>query len=387
MANNNTRDPGNSSGRTRSSGTASRRTAARQTAARQTAAAGQGRYARRRRKHRKQGPQLFLAYLLRAAAVVLAVLLLWFVLKGIAGIFRHPDETEATVTETSTEEVTETETETETPEETEPDNRILSNGRYIDPSRPMVALTYDDGPEPKVGNVIMDSLNAVDGRCTFFMVGNTVKRSDESIAEVKRMADEGFEVANHSWAHTYYNKLTKDQIINDALQCNEVIKEVCGVEPKVFRLPGGIITDDVRSSIQMPLISWSIDTLDWKTRDATATINAVLGEDVHVQDGDIILMHELYVSTGEASKVIIQTLTNLGFQLVTVSELIQYRSGGFINPGVQYGHFYLSDLPPEAFQTPEEGASAENAESQESSADSTETQSSSEPESSSGTTV
>ena len=200
----------------------------------------------------------------------------------------------------------------------------------------------------------------VDGRCTFFMVGNTVARSEESKAEVKRMAEEGFEVANHSYAHKYYNKLSSQEVIDDVLKCNQAIKDVCGVEPTVFRLPGGIMTDAVRNSVKMPIISWSIDTLDWKTREAAATINAVLGEDVHVQDGDIILMHELYVSTGEASKVIIQTLTNLGFQLVTVSELIQYRSGGLIEPGKQYGHFYLSDLPPEMLQAPAEGESAES---------------------------
>ena len=313
--------------------------------------------ARRRKKRRKQGTQLLLAYLLRAASILLILLLLWFVVKGIAGIF-HPKENDTAAETLETETVTETEP--EPPEETEPDNRIFSNGRYIDPSRPMVALTYDDGPEPKVGNVIMDSLLEVDGRCTFFMVGNTVARSEESKAEVKRMAEEGFEVANHSYAHKYYNKLSSQEVIDDVLKCNQAIKDVCGVEPTVFRLPGGIMTDAVRNSVKMPIISWSIDTLDWKTREAAATINAVLGEDVHVQDGDIILMHELYVSTGEASKVIIQTLTNLGFQLVTVSELIQYRSGGLIEPGKQYGHFYLSDLPPEMLQAPAEGESAES---------------------------
>ena len=288
--------------------------------------------ARRRKKRRKQGTQLLLAYLLRAASILLILLLLWFVVKGIAGIF-HPKDAE---TETVTEETeTVTETEPETPEETEPDNRIFSNGRYIDPSRPMVALTYDDGPEPKVGNVIMDSLLEVDGRCTFFMVGNTVARSEESKAEVKRMAEEGFEVANHSYAHKYYNKLSSQEVIDDVLKCNQAIKDVCGVEPTVFRLPGGIMTDAVRNSVKMPIISWSIDTLDWKTREAAATINAVLGEDVHVQDGDIILMHELYVSTGEAARSVIdedalrQIASDLGIQYINETESL--NSSGQLN--------------------------------------------------------
>lgn len=74
----------------------------------------------------------------------------------------------------------------------------------------------------------------------------------------------------------------------------------------------------------MPLINWSIDTRDWATRSASSTISAVLN---HVKDGDIVLMHDLYASTAEASKTIIPTLISRGYQLVTVSELAESRGG------------------------------------------------------------
>ena len=84
----------------------------------------------------------------------------------------------------------------------------------------------------------------------------------------------------------------------------------------------------------MPAILWSVDTLDWKTRDASQTIQTVLE---NVKDGDIILMHDLYDATGDASETIIPELVSRGFQLVTVSELASYR-GGMI-PGKSYSQF------------------------------------------------
>ncbi len=101
-----------------------------------------------------------------------------------------------------------------------------------------------------------------------------------------------------------------------------------------MRPPGGNYNGTVASTVGMPLILWSIDTLDWKTRNAAATQAAVLN---HVKDGDIILMHDLYGPTAEASKVIIPELINRGYQLVTVSELADCR-GGMLN-GMVYNAF------------------------------------------------
>ena len=77
-------------------------------------------------------------------------------------------------------------------------------------------------------------------------------------------------------------------------------------------------------SIHVPIIMWSIDTLDWKTRNTQNTVDKVLGT---VRDGDVVLMHELYRQTGDAAVQIIPALVERGFQLVTVSELAQYRGG------------------------------------------------------------
>lgn len=208
-----------------------------------------------------------------------------------------------------------------------------TGGRQVDPSRPMVALTFDDGPQPSVGNRIMDCLAQYGGRATFFMVGERVSAHAD---EVRRMVAEGHEVANHSMNHKYLQKLGAAQIQAQVTQCNDVIESVCGVRPTIMRLPGGNYNGTVLANTHMPMIQWSIDTLDWKTRNAQSTVSAVLN---HVKDGDIVLMHELYSQSGDAALTMIPELVNRGYQLVTVSELAAAK-GQTLQAGKLYSAFH-----------------------------------------------
>lgn len=205
-------------------------------------------------------------------------------------------------------------------------------GRQIDPGRPMVALTFDDGPYAPVGNQIMDCLALYGGKATFFVVGN---RAASYQAELQRMAAEGHEIGNHTYEHKYLTKLNGAQIQSQINRCNDAVEAACGVRPALVRLPGGLKNSTVLANVQAPIIMWSIDTLDWKTRNAEKTVNAVLSQ---VRDGDIVLMHELYPQSGAAALEIIPRLTEAGYQLVTVSEMAQLRGGAW--PGGVYSHFY-----------------------------------------------
>jgi peptidoglycan/xylan/chitin deacetylase (PgdA/CDA1 family) len=212
---------------------------------------------------------------------------------------------------------------------------VLSGGRYVDTTKPMVALTWDDGPDSKVGNRLMDYLEAVDGRGTFFMVGNRVSENQD---EVKRMVQDGHEVANHSWDHDLkLSKKGSDYIANEFNKTNDIIEQVSGVKPTLIRLPGGIISDEVRSTVTQPMIYWSLDTEDWKTRNAQSTINAI---ESNIKDGDIVLMHEIYEATGDACQTVIPWLQSQGYQMVTVSELIKFRGATVdASSGKQYESF------------------------------------------------
>lgn len=210
----------------------------------------------------------------------------------------------------------------------------ISYAGEIDPSKPMVALTYDDGPSKESTLRILKTLKENGGRATFFMVGSRAQKYE---ATVRQMVEQGCEVANHTYDHTLMTKVDPAELERQLALTNQVVANAGGVTPVLMRPCGGATNDvgmGVAGAISMPAILWSVDTLDWKTRDADATVSAVLD---HVKDGDIVLMHDLYETAAQASEVIIPELINRGYQLVTVSELASYRGG--MTPGQSYYKF------------------------------------------------
>ncbi|MDO4488559.1 MAG: polysaccharide deacetylase family protein [Eubacteriales bacterium] len=203
-------------------------------------------------------------------------------------------------------------------------NIVMSNGREIDLTKPMIALTYDDGPQTTSGNRILDVFAKYGQRATFFLVGDRIaSRADE----VRRMVAEGHEIANHTYSHKYLTKYGAETIRSEVSKCNEAIKAITGSYPSVMRLPGGSKNSTVVANIGMPIILWNIDTRDWEHRNAQKTVSAILGK---VKDGDIVLMHELYGATADATEIVVPELINQGFQLVTISEMAQFK-------GIQLG--------------------------------------------------
>ncbi len=198
--------------------------------------------------------------------------------------------------------------------------------RRIDTSRPMVALTYDDGPSVYTTE-ILDILRQHGGVATFFVVGQRVLGHADIVRSACQM---GCEIGNHTYSHQVLTKVGAAQIQSQIGATNSAVQNVAGVAPVVMRPPGGGQNPAVREAVGMPLILWSIDTLDWKTRNAASTQDAVLGK---VRDGDIVLMHDLYSQTAAASRVIIPELVRRGYQLVTVSELSDCR-GPMVSGGV-----------------------------------------------------
>ncbi len=166
-------------------------------------------------------------------------------------------------TQTGTEGQTELQPAEESQAETGSETATQTSGRDIDPSKPMVALTFDDGPQTSVGNQIMDCLAQYGGKATFFLVGDRVA---SRASEVQRMVAEGHEVANHTMNHKYLQSLGAAEIQAQVNQCNDVIQSVCGVRPTLMRLPGGNHNATVVANTGMPMIQWSIDTLDWKSK-------------------------------------------------------------------------------------------------------------------------
>lgn len=199
----------------------------------------------------------------------------------------------------------------------------------IDPQKPMVAITYDDGPNPDTTPTVLDALEENYGVATFFMQGQYIEGNEEILQRSYAM---GNELANHSWNHPQLTKLSADQIQKQLSDTDEKIKSACNVENPILRPPYGAFNDTVKSAAGKPLILWSLDTLDWKTRNTQQTIESALS----AKDGDIILMHDIHEPTVAGAEEIITGLQEKGFQLVTVTELYTYRKGDFSNGSVHY---------------------------------------------------
>lgn len=205
--------------------------------------------------------------------------------------------------------------------------------RIVDSNKPMIALTFDDGPNKKTTIPILETLKEYDGVGTFFILGNRVS-SNVDILEM--MIEQGNEIGNHSYSHKELTKLSYEGLREQITNTQDAVLGSTGIEPKLMRPTYGSYNDNLKSSVDMPLILWSIDTLDWKSRNAKKVTDHVLA---NVKDGDIILMHDIYDSTAEAVKSLVPVLIDKGYQLVTVSELFEAR-GKDLKAGQIYNQMY-----------------------------------------------
>ena len=200
--------------------------------------------------------------------------------------------------------------------------------RKIDKNKKMVALTYDDGPSIYTPR-ILKTLKENNSVATFFVVGNRVPTYSDT---VKKAHDMGCEIGNHTYEHKSLPNLSETEVKRQISKTNKEVKKAIGEKPVIMRPTGGATNTNIKKWVGMPSIIWSIDTLDWKTRNADSTRRAVLNR---VKDGDIVLMHDLYSATATASETIIPELVRRGYQLVTVSELAECR-GGMKETGAYY---------------------------------------------------
>lgn len=192
--------------------------------------------------------------------------------------------------------------------------------KRVDPSKKLIAFSFDDGPSRKNTEKILKALEQNNARATFFMLGQNAKYYPDL---VKKVAESGNEVAGHSWNHPQLTKLGKNGVKKQMSQMNEAIASVTGSDVGLLRPPYGSINRTVKKTVKDPLILWSIDTLDWKTLNADKTADAILEQ---AKDGDIILMHDIHAPTAKAVKKVLPKLAEQGFQVCTVSELLEARN-------------------------------------------------------------
>ena len=179
----------------------------------------------------------------------------------------------------------------------------------VDPNKPMIALTFDDGPGTYTKRIV-DTLVKYNVKSTFFMVGYNVENFKDT---VKKVYDAGMEIGNHSSAHRNLTELSIDDIRGEIYNNEDLINSVVPAGKLPVRTPYGMHNSTVRTVIRRPMFNWSVDSLDWKTRDAESIV-AQIQQDA--SDGYIVLMHDLYESTAEATERIVPWLIENGYQIV-----------------------------------------------------------------------
>lgn len=190
------------------------------------------------------------------------------------------------------------------------------------------ALTFDDGPSSFTGR-LLDCLENNHAKATFFMVGKEVEYFSE---EVKRMDEMGCELGNHTYEHTDLTTLSPEDMTAAIAGTDELLLKLTGHGATVVRPPYGAVNDSVKATIGTPMILWSIDTEDWKSQDPQQIVDLALSQ---IQDGSIILMHDIFSTSVDAAEILIPELISQGYELVTVHELAEIR-GIELQPGTVY---------------------------------------------------
>lgn len=207
--------------------------------------------------------------------------------------------------------------------------------RILDPDKPMVAMTFDDGPSYENTKLVVDTFKKYGGSATFFVVGNNIEKGQTKNREILKVAyDNGNEIASHTYNHPQLTKLSASGIKSQLDKTSKLVKEITGEAPALLRPPYGAINENVSKNVGCPMILWSVDTLDWKTRNINSNVQAVLKG---AKDGEIILMHDIHTPSAKAVEIVVPQLVEKGVQLVTVSELAEIK-GVKLEDGKRYGN-------------------------------------------------
>ena len=196
-----------------------------------------------------------------------------------------------------------------------------------------VALTFDDGPSGRYTRRLLDGLWEREVKATFLLCGYRIQDYPDI---TRRIFDEGHEIGYHGYTHNSMEQMSRRAVASEIMDTQALLPEGC--EPVFLRPPGGCCSDAVRQVAEarrLAILSWSVDPRDWATSDTAAVERAVLK---NVKDGDIVLLHDMTVSSVQAALDIVDVLKDQGYEIVTVSELVKLR-GVKLKPGKTYTSF------------------------------------------------
>ncbi|ALS36648.1 peptidoglycan/xylan/chitin deacetylase (PgdA/CDA1 family) [Enterococcus rotai] len=186
----------------------------------------------------------------------------------------------------------------------------------LDPNKKYISLTFDDGPNPETTPRLLDILKEKGVKATFFMLGQNVVKHE---ALVKRVAEEGHEVASHSYSHPQLTSVDAQRVKDEVQKTDKAIYHAIGKLPTDFRPPYGAVNKEVAKIIGKPIIQWSVDSQDWQSHNAQAIIKRI---DETAYNDTIVLMHDIHPETVDAVAAVIDCLRNEGYEILPSKELL-----------------------------------------------------------------
>lgn len=195
-----------------------------------------------------------------------------------------------------------------------------------------VALTYDDGPTGWITREMLNVLLKKGERATFFLVGERIAGNAQY---VQREHDEAHSIATHNYQHVLANEVTQDKLRTLAQKVNQTHLDLIGIAPSYARAPGGVWKPMANAGLGWPLIQWSAQGTDWEGENGREPAKVLAQVLSGMDDGAIILMHDLKKNSIESSEQIITRLQNDGYIFLTVDELFA-KDGVTLQPDTAY---------------------------------------------------
>lgn len=203
----------------------------------------------------------------------------------------------------------------------------------VETDKKQVALTFDAAWGNEDTETLINELKEYKAKATFFCVAQWVERYPES---VKQLYDAGHSVQNHSSTHPKMSGIGESEQIKEITKCNQMIKDITGVKPTLFRAPYGDYNNELIGTVEsqkMFTIQWDVDSLDWQeTSTAESIADRVISK---AKNGSIILMHNDAKFTPKALPVILKALSQKGYEFVFVEDLIYKKDYTIDNCGMQ----------------------------------------------------
>lgn len=187
------------------------------------------------------------------------------------------------------------------------------------PAGPYVALTFDDGPRASTTTALLDGLSQRGVHATFFVVGENVEGNELLL---QRMAGEGHQIGLHTYHHKVLAELNASDFYAEVDELRATLTALVGREKFMLRPPYGMMNAATQDRAAAPIILWSVDPEDWSDRDTARQVSVILDG---VEDGDIILLHDIYPASVETALQVVDALMAKGFHFVTVEELFAIR--------------------------------------------------------------